>query len=68
MPDDELLGLAGRGELRKNLAAQVKRMLADPRSETLVRNFAGQWLQARDVDGISIDARGLARDTARRRN
>ncbi len=63
MPDDELIGLASRGELRKNLGEQMHRLLADPRSESLVRNFTGQWLQARDVDGISINARAvLARD------
>lgn len=63
MPDDELSRLADRGELKKNLAAQVKRMLADSRSEALVKNFTGQWLQTRDVEGISIDARMvLARD------
>ena len=63
MPDEELFGLAERGELRKNLPAQVKRLLADPRSGAMVQNFTGQWLQGRDVDGISIDARlVLARD------
>ncbi len=63
MPDDELMGLAQRGELRKNLAAQVRRMLADPRAEAFVDNFTGQWLQTRDVEGASIDARVvLARD------
>ena len=63
MPDDELIRLASRGELRKNLPAQVQRLLADPRSESMVRNFTGQWLQVRDVDGIAIDARVvLARD------
>jgi hypothetical protein len=63
MPDDELFRLAGRGELRKNLAGQIDRMLADGRSDELVRNFAGQWLQARDVESVSIDARVvLARD------
>jgi hypothetical protein len=63
MPDDELFRLAGRGELRKNLSAQVKRMLDDPRSEMLVENFTGQWLQARDVEGIAVDTRAvLARD------
>jgi hypothetical protein len=64
MPDEELFRLAGRGELRKNLADQVKRLLADPRSERLVRNFTGQWLQARDVEGLPFDARTiLARDS-----
>jgi hypothetical protein len=68
MPDDELIALAGRGELRKDLAAQVKRMLADSRSEKMVQSFTGQWLQTRDVDGISIDARTiLARDSGQER-
>ncbi len=63
MPDDELIALAGKGELRKNQAAQVRRMLADPRSEKMVQNFSGQWLQTRDVEGIAINARAvLARD------
>jgi hypothetical protein len=63
MPDEELTRLAGAGELRKNLPAQVKRMLADPRAEALVENFVGQWLQVRDVEGISIDGQVvLARD------
>jgi hypothetical protein len=63
MPDEELFGLAARGELRKNLAAQVRRLMDDPRSRAFVDNFTGQWLQARDVEGISIDARlVLARD------
>jgi len=58
MPDDELMQLAARGELRKNLAAQVRRMLADPRAENLAQNFTGQWLQARDVEGIASNPRG----------
>ncbi len=63
MPDATLLQLAARGELRQNLAAQVKRMIEDPKSENLVRNFSGQWLQTRDVLGASINARAvLARD------
>ncbi len=68
LPDDGLLALAGRGELRRNLSAQVTRMLADPRSDNLIRNFTGQWLQTRDVEGISIDARTvLARDDGQER-
>jgi hypothetical protein len=63
MPDDTLMDLADRHELRHNLGAQVKRMLADSRAEALVQNFTGQWLQLRDLEGISIDARVvLARD------
>jgi hypothetical protein len=66
MPDAELSRLAAAGELRKNLAAQVKRMLADWRAEALVQNFAGQWLQARDIETVAIDARAvLGRDEKR---
>jgi hypothetical protein len=74
MPDAELWQLAERGELRKNLSTQIKRLLDDPRSEALVENFTGQWLQTRDVEGIDINARavlsrdaGEQRDYARRR-
>ncbi|MDB6108436.1 MAG: hypothetical protein JWR69_186 [Pedosphaera sp.] len=59
MPDDELFRLAGAGQLRQNLAAQVKRMMADSRSESLVQNFTGQWLQARDIETVAIDARAV---------
>jgi hypothetical protein len=63
MPDQELLDLAGKGQLRKNLDAQVKRMVADSRSAALSQNFTGQWLEARDVDALAIDARAvLARE------
>ena len=61
MPDDELTGLANRGELRKNLPAQIKRMLADGRSEALVKNFTGQWLQARDFEHFPVQARTILR-------
>jgi hypothetical protein len=59
MPDEELMGLAARGELRKNLKLQVKRMLADPRAQSLSQNFTGQWLQARDVAGIASNSREI---------
>ena len=63
MPDQELIDLAARSELRKNLPAQVQRMIRDERSRQLVSNFAGQWLQTRDVESVSIDARVVvARD------
>jgi len=55
MPDDELLKLAGNGELRKNLDAQVKRMLTDPKAEALVENFAGQWLEIRNLKFVQPD-------------
>ena len=50
-PDDELINLAGQGKLKdpKVLEQQVRRMLADPRSQELVKNFAGQWLGLRTL-------------------
>ena len=57
MPDEELLRLAGEGMLRKNLSAQLDRLLKDPRSKAFVENFAGQWLRARDIETIPIEAR-----------
>ena len=59
MPDQELTSLADRGELRKNLQPQVKRLLADSRSKEFIENFTGQWLQVRDVAGISINERAV---------
>ena len=56
MPDAELIRLAGEHKLRANLKAQVDRMLADPRSSEFVRNFVGQWLQARDIETVIINA------------
>ena len=54
IPDDELLSVAEKKTLHNPavLAQQVKRMLADPRSESLVSNFAGQWLHIRNVSGF----------------
>ncbi len=50
-PDDRLITLASRGQLSdpKVLEAQVRRMVADPRSREFVKNFAGQWLQLRNL-------------------
>jgi hypothetical protein len=63
MPDEELMRLASRGELRKNLSPQVSRMLKDPRADNLASNFTGQWLQARDLEGIPVNrAQVLLRD------
>jgi hypothetical protein len=57
IPDDELLAVAERGELSKPevLEAQVRRMMADPRSQALVKNFTGQWLFLRNIAGILPD-------------
>jgi mono/diheme cytochrome c family protein len=57
MPDAELFRLAGEGKLRANLDAQVERMMRDARFEGFIRNFVGQWLQARDVETAQIDSR-----------
>ena len=57
MPDDELLGLAEKQQLRNPqvLDAQVTRMLADPKAFALAENFAGQWLEIRNLDSIKPD-------------
>ena len=51
IPDEELLSLAAQGKLKnpETYEKQVRRMLADPRSETLVKNFASQWLYLRNL-------------------
>ena len=57
IPDEELLALAERGTLGNDqvFQAQVERMLADPRSEALVTNFAGQWLTLRNAAAVRPD-------------
>lgn len=54
IPDDELVDLAVQQTLHtpEVLPQQVRRMLADPRSQALVDNFAGQWLHIRNVAGL----------------
>ena len=54
IPDNELLDAAERGRLRDSavLAAQVRRMLADPRAAAFVTNFAGQWLFLRNLQAV----------------
>ncbi len=54
MPDDTLFELAEAGRLREELPQQVQRMLNDPRSDQFVKNFTGQWLQARDIGDVPI--------------
>ena len=51
IPDDDLIDAAQRGSLRQPavLERQVRRMLADRRSDAMVENFAGQWLQLRNL-------------------
>jgi hypothetical protein len=57
IPDDELLAIAERGGLSdpSMLERQVRRMLADPRSQSLVKNFAGQWLFMRNIPAVQPD-------------
>ncbi len=52
IPDDELLDLAEKGQLREasTLEAQVRRMVADQRADAIVENFVGQWLQLRNLE------------------
>jgi hypothetical protein len=59
IPDDELLAVAERGDLSKPgvLEKQVRRMLADPRSQSLASNFGGQWLYLRNLDSFTPDLR-----------
>ena len=59
IPDDALLDMALGGELSQPavLEQQVRRMLADSRSENLVTNFAAQWLHLRNLDAITPDMR-----------
>ncbi|MFK7768161.1 MAG: DUF1592 domain-containing protein [Mariniblastus sp.] len=59
LPDEELLALAEKNELHKEsvLAAQVQRMLDDPKSKSLVNNFAAQWLYLRNLESITPDLR-----------
>ncbi len=57
MPDEGLMDLANKGELRNNLTAEIDRMLDDPRSEQFVKHFSGQWLQLRSLDIHTADAK-----------
>jgi hypothetical protein len=57
MPDDELMGLAEAGKLKDAtvLDAQVKRMMTDKKAAAFADNFAGQWLEIRNLDSIKPD-------------
>lgn len=63
-PDDELLSLAFRKELRANLENQVRRMLKDPKSRALPENFGGQWLELRTLNVVSPDKERFPQFTA----
>ena len=50
MPDERLFALAEQNLLRRNLESEVRRMLGHAKSRALVENFAGQWLQIRNLE------------------
>ncbi|MFL6826967.1 MAG: DUF1592 domain-containing protein, partial [Bradyrhizobium sp.] len=58
IPDDELLAVAESGKLsdKSVLSAQMQRMLKDPRSSELVKNFIGQYLYLRNIERILPDS------------
>jgi hypothetical protein len=58
MPDDALLASAKSGALTTDagLVSEVSRMLADPKAQALVSDFAGQWLNIRRVAAVKPDA------------
>jgi mono/diheme cytochrome c family protein len=71
IPDDELLRAAGAGELgqAKKVEQQIDRMLADPRADALVQNFAAQWLGLRQlatIDPTSTEYDGTLRESMKR--
>lgn len=68
MPDDELFRLAQAGKLHQPdvLEQQVRRMLQDPKSQALVKNFAGQWLNLRLLDDVTPDRKRFSFDEALR--
>lgn len=57
IPDEALLDIAEAGQLKvpENLAAQVQRMLADPKARVIASNFAYQWLNLGGLDAIDPD-------------
>jgi hypothetical protein len=61
IPDDQLLDLAIAGRLKNPavLEKQVRRMLADPKADALIENFAGQWLFLRDLDTVQTEAKNF---------
>jgi len=61
MPDEELSRLAEKNQLRANLDAQVRRMIQDPKSESLVENFALQWLQLKRLETFAPDPQRFPR-------
>jgi len=61
IPDDELLSVAASGKLHEPavLEQQARRMLADPKSESLVTSFGDQWLYLRELKSAHPEAKGF---------
>ena len=61
IPDEQLLDLAAKGRLRDpaTLKQQVTRMVADPKTDAFISNFAGQWLYLRELANIQTEAPGF---------
>jgi hypothetical protein len=59
VPDEELISLANEGRLHlpENLRTQTDRLLADPRSDRFIADFADQWLDLRKIDASQPDTR-----------
>ena len=56
MPDEALFDQARAGTLRRNLRAEVVRLVNNPKADAFVANFAGQWLQLRKLGGVTPDS------------
>jgi len=65
MPDDTLSGAADAGQLTtdEQVVTQIDRMLADPRADTLLDAFAGEWLDFRSIDSHDVDAKVFPKST-----
>ena len=55
LPDKQLIELATKGNLRANLDAEIGRMLADPRSGRMVKQFTEQWLKLNLVENVAVN-------------
>jgi len=56
-PDEQLLTLAGNGELRNHLDSQIDRLVQDPRSDYFFERFVSEWLSLDKFDVVEVDAK-----------
>jgi hypothetical protein len=59
LPDDELIDLAARNQLRGVLDQQVRRLLADRRASRFLKDFSEQWLEVRNLQGLDPNAQAF---------